>query len=155
MKSSDINFEILKADLKENKYSYIGSGSGRQVYDLGNGYVAKKAKNKKGTAQNEVEYNIGIADNTKLFAKVISVSENYEILIMEKAERIVDFSTVLNYFEVKSKRQLLRLDNIRSIYKKYDLIPQDLVRTVNWGIIHNHPVIIDFGFTWRVRRKYY
>lgn len=33
---------------------YIGSGSSRNVFDLGNGYVMKVAKNLAGIAQNKV-----------------------------------------------------------------------------------------------------
>lgn len=150
-----IDFDIVILNLRERRYRYIGSGSGRQVYDLGNGYVVKVAKNRKGIAQNKAEYEIALADDSNLFASIAQVSENYGLVIMEKAEPIYNFTKVLKYFNVRNTRAFLQLEEIRYIFTEYDLLQADLCRSVNWGIINNRPVIIDYGFTRYVRRKYY
>lgn len=150
-----IDFEILILNIRKGNYQYIGSGSGRRVFDLGNGYVVKVAKNNKGIAQNEAEYHISSSDQSNIFAKTIQVSEDFRMLIMEKADRIRDFSEVRKYFNVKSNRELFQLEKIRSVLPNYDLLLNDLYRTANWGMINNRPVIIDYGFTQIVRRKYY
>lgn len=138
-----------------NTYKYIGSGSGRAVYDLGNGYVAKFAKNKKGIAQNEVEHHIWAAVKSDLLAKVVDISDDSKLLIMEKAERIKHISDVWRYFNVTGNRELRDIKEIRKITKKFDLINADLFKSNNWGKIDDRCVVVDYGFTRKVRRKYY
>lgn len=151
----DVNFDKIDLHLREGMYRYIGSGSGRRVFDLDNGYVVKVAKNRKGIAQNQVEYKIALSDHSNLFAKILMVSKDYGLLIMEKADRIQSFSYVFKYYNVKSFRELFRLEQIRDNLSQYNLIAKDLTRASNWGIVNNRPVIVDYGFTYLVRRKYY
>jgi hypothetical protein len=125
------------------------------VYDLGNGYVVKVARNKRGIAQNKVEHHIASKSNSALFAKVPQVSSNYHLLIMEKADRIKNMSEVWKHFDVQNNRQLFRLKELKDIPSKYGLLLPDLCRPVNWGKTDRGPVIIDYGFTWRVRNNYY
>ena len=47
-----IKFNEIKLNITRGYYRYIGSGSGRQVFDLENGYVIKMAKNR-GVSQND------------------------------------------------------------------------------------------------------
>ncbi|MBP1754773.1 MAG: hypothetical protein H6Q59_1171 [Firmicutes bacterium] len=150
-----IDFDMIILNVRKGNYKCIGTGSGRRVFDLGNGYVVKVAKNNKGIAQNEAESHISSSNHSKLFAKTIQVSEDFRLLIMEKAVRIKDFSEVRKYFKVKSNKELFQLEEIKSVYPNHNLLLNDLYRTANWGMINNHPVIIDYGFTQRVRRKYY
>jgi hypothetical protein len=155
MQNMMLDWNIVRTNIREGRYRNIGSGSGRRVFDLGNGYVIKVAKNKKGIAQNEVEYEIALDDKTNLFAKIPQVSDNFDMLIMEKAELVKHFHEVLDYFYVDSKKEFIQLDKINAVIVKYNLVPDDLLRTVNWGIVNNRPVIIDYGFTWKVKKKYY
>ncbi len=150
-----IDFNIIILNIRRRNYPCIGSGSGRRVFDLRNGYVVKVAKNNRGIAQNEAEHHISLADHSNIFAKTIQISNDHRFLIMEKAVRIRNFSEVRKYFNVKTNRELFQLEVIRSVFTKYNLLLNDLYRTVNWGIINNHPVIIDYGFTQSVQRKYY
>ncbi|SEW45772.1 hypothetical protein [[Clostridium] fimetarium] len=150
-----VDFDQIIANVRDGAYKSIGSGSGRRVFDLENGYVVKVAKNKKGIAQNEAEYQISSASNSALFAKILQISEDYRMLIMQKAEKIKHISEVWEYFNVKSNRELYNVGEIRYISSEYNLLMADLYRPVNWGRINARPVIIDFGFTRRVRKKYY
>ena len=143
------------SNMKRGMYRYIGSGSSRKVFDLRNGYVVKVAKNSAGVAQNKMEYKISSMDNSNLFAKVLQVSKNFHVLIMEKADKIYDFSSVCNYFKVGSILQVLTLKEFQSLYFRYNLLLNDLCRTSSWGIINERPVIIDYGFTTEIREKYY
>ncbi|MGL4106650.1 hypothetical protein [Clostridium sp. LP20] len=136
-------------------YRYIGSGSGRDVFDLRNGYVIKVAKNMAGIAQNQTEYRISFNENSDIFAKVIKVSGNFKFLIMKKAERINNFSEVLRYFSTTNNTELLRLKEIEAIQRKYGLLGADLGRSSSWGIINGKPVIVDYGFTKEVKGRYY
>ncbi len=150
-----INLPEIVTNLQNGLYPKLGSGSGRRVYDLQNGTVLKAAKNVRGYAQNQIEYIISEMDDSEQFAKVLYISKDNLYLIMEKAEPVTDFSQVRNYFKVKTNHELFQLDNLKYIPHKYNLLTSDLCRPVNWGFLHGRPVIIDYGFTGRIRRKYY
>lgn len=152
---ADFNFDLINQNLSEGYYRYIGSGSGRQVYDLDNGYVVKAAKNRKGIAQNKVEYEIASIDQSNLFAKVPYASDDYSLLIMEKADKIQSFSDIFRYYNVRNYRELFQLEQIKGNLSRHNLISKDLTRSSNWGIVNNRPVIVDYGFTYSVKRKYY
>ena len=151
----DVFFMRIASKIKRGVYRYIGKGSGRIVYDMGNGLVVKEAKNLKGFAQNMEEYWIALNDDSGLFARVYEVSDDYRFLIMDKAEQIRDISLVWDYFKVGSNTELFQNLTLRSIADKYNLLIGDLGRVVNWGKKDGRPVIIDYGFTRKVRRKYY
>ena len=150
-----INYDQIKTNLRNGNYKRIGAGSGRIVYDLANGYVLKVVKNKKGIAQNSAEYQIFSTNSSNLFAKIPYVSMNFDFLIMKKADKIENISYVLNYFHVSNTKELFELVEFKNIISKNNLLPADLRRHANWGIINNRPVIIDYGFTKEIRRKYY
>lgn len=142
-------------NLRMGNYRYIGSGSGRKVFDLENGYVVKIAKNQAGIAQNRTEYQISFHDNSGLFAEVIQVSNDFIFLIMEKAKKIDNFSYICKYFNIKNNRELANLSELQNIHKKYNLLWSDLFRKSSWGILDGKPVIIDYGYTKAVAQRYY
>lgn len=150
-----IYYNQLILNLRRGVYKYIGDGSSRKVFDLNNGYVIKIAKNKAGIEQNKNEYKISISDNTALFAKVMYASENYEFIIMEKAKKVSNIFYVWNYFGVTNVIDFLSLYKLQRIKYKYDLLLNDLNRASSWGWINGHMVIIDYGYTKKVRQKYY
>lgn len=141
--------------MKQVVYRYIGSGTGRNVFDLKNGYVIKVAKNIAGIAQNMIEYKISVNENLDILAKVVQASGDFKILVMRKANRINNFSDVLRYFNARNNTELLKLKEIQYIQKKYNLLGADLCRGSSWGIIDGVPVIVDYGFTTEVKRRYY
>lgn len=146
-------FDRISLNLSEGVYQAIGKGSARTVYDLGNGRVVKAARSRRGLAQNEVEYWIALNDDSGLFAHVIAASGDFRYLVMEKANRINDISYVWEYFQVRNNRELLQ--RISRVTSKYNLMLWDFGRAVNWGLINGRPVIIDFGFTRQVSRRFY
>lgn len=148
-------FNQIMQDIQRGKYRYIGSGSSRKVFDLGNGYVIKVARNRAGMAQNESEYRISCYDKSDLFAKVVPVSNDLRFLIMEKADKIYNISDVWKYFNVNSKVELFNLKELKDIMKNYNLLMSDLNRKSSWGMINGKPVIIDYGFTREVCKRYY
>ncbi|WP_315076759.1 hypothetical protein [uncultured Clostridium sp.] len=150
-----IAFNQIMLNIERGYYRYIGSGSSRKVFDLGNGYVIKVAKNRAGIAQNKSEYKISSNDYSDLFAKVIKASNNFNLLIMQKAIKIYNISYVLKYFNVRSKNQLLNSKELQNIKRNYNLLLSDLGRKSSWGIINGRPVIIDYGFTREVQKMYY
>lgn len=150
-----VDFDIIISNIRQKKYSFIGAGSGRSVFDLEDGYVVKVAKNMRGFAQNKVEVHISSDDRTNLFAKITDVSDDFRLLVMEKAALINHISDVWKHFEVKTKREFWGLESIQYVISEHDLLFVDLCRPVNWGMIGERPVIIDYGFTSAVKRKYY
>ena len=150
-----IDFDRILLNITQGYYRYIGSGSCRQVFDLGNGYVVKIAKNTAGIAQNKLEYKISYYDHSNLFAKVIRASNNFVLLIMQKADKINNISDVLEYFNVTSKSELFDSEELLNIKKNYNLLLNDLYKKSSWGMINGRPVIIDYGFTREVKNRYY
>lgn len=148
-------FNNIMFNINRGYYSYIGTGSSRDVFDLKNGYVIKVAKNIAGIAQNQCEYVISNYDDSNLFARVISISNDFYFLVMEKADKIDNISQVFRYFKVSDKKELFRLEELQNIKKKYNLLLGDFDRKSNWGIIKGRPVIIDYGFTREVSERYY
>lgn len=149
-----IDFKDIKINIEKKTYPLIGTGTGRNVYDLENGYVVKTARNRRGLAQNKAEHQIAASDHSHIFAKVIAVSEDQRYLIMEKAERINSLSEVWGYYHVRNNRELFRLKKFREAYSKNNLLLPDLGRKNSWGKVRGKPVIIDFGFTREVSRYY-
>ena len=150
-----IKFNQIKLNIKRGYYRYIGSGSGREVFDMENGYVIKVAKNKAGIAQNKAEYKISFNDNSDLFAKAIEISNDYNLLIMEKADPINNILVIWKYFNVRSKRELFNSKELQNIKREYNLLLGDFARKSSWGMINGRPVIIDYGFTREVKNRYY
>ncbi|MBY6810888.1 UNVERIFIED_ORG: hypothetical protein B2H98_01485 [Clostridium botulinum] len=148
-------FNQIMLNIKRGYYRYIGSGSSRDVFDLRNGYVIKVAKNRAGIAQNKSEYNISYYDNSSLFAKVVAVSNNFNLLIMEKADKIYNISYVWKYFNVKDKKGAFGLEQLSDILRHYNLLLNDLKKESSWGMINGRFVIIDYGFTREVHTRYY
>jgi hypothetical protein len=151
----DIDFKEILRGIRQNDFKLLGRGSGRKVYDIGNGYVAKMAKNRKGFAQNEAEYAISTRVNDDLFAKILCASDNFRFVIMEKAEPIAKISYVWTYFDVKNNKQLYKLKAFKQMESELKLLVNDLGRVKNWGKINDRPVIVDYGFTQKVRNRYY
>lgn len=149
------DIQTIQTGLYEHRYQKIGTGSGRRVYQLDSEYVIKVAYNRKGYAQNAVEAYISQTDESELFAKIFYYSHDYHYLIMERAERINNYSIIYEYFHVRTVKELFSLPEFRDILNKYNLLIPDLCRPVNWGLIGSRPVIIDYGFTRLVKRKYY
>lgn len=150
-----IEFKQIKLNIKRGYYRYIGSGSGRQVFDMENGYVIKMAKNKAGIAQNKAEYKISFNDNSDLFAKVIEISNDFNLLIMQKADPIYNILFVWKYFNVRNKKELFSSKELQNIKTRYNLLLGDFARKSSWGMINGRPVIIDYGFTREVKKRYY
>lgn len=149
-----VDFDNIKTNIDKQKYRLIGSGSGRHVYDLDNGYVVKAAKNRRGLAQNKAEYRIASTDRTRIFARITAVSEDSLYLIMEKADMINSLQEVWSYYHVRNNRELFRLEKFREAMRKNNLLLPDLSRRNSWGKVRGKPVIVDYGFTREVSRFY-
>lgn len=150
----DINFGTIRTNIRLRVYPLIGSGTGRIVYDLNNGYVVKAAKNRKGIEQNKAEHQISSMDHCIIFAKVVAHSEDYTFLVMEKAQRISSFDEVWKYYNVKNNKQLFSSEEFRNVLVKNNLLTADFYRLSSWGIINGRPVIIDYGLTRKVMELY-
>lgn len=148
-------FVDIAKGISKGQYKVLGYGSARRVFDLNNGYVVKVAINRKGIAQNRVEYKISAEYENAIIARVISISEDYRYLIMEKAERLRSFSYVLQYYNAYNLNEILNREPIMLLLKQYHVLSNDLRRISSWGKINDKPVIIDYGFTKEVRSRYY
>jgi len=140
----------IYADINSGKLKYLGRGAGRRVYDMGNGYVVKLAKNNFGYRQNKFEYGLSQVYKGDLLAKVHSVSEGYRMLVMESAQTINSMTPVLNYFNVRTVNELFKIPPLAALVRTHNLSLREFSRPWNWGLINGKPVIIDYGLTsWR------
>lgn len=149
-----IDFGYIKTNIEKRSYRLLGAGSGRNVFDLDNGYVVKVAKNRKGLVQNKAEYQIAATNHSRIFARIVAISDDSIYLIMEKAEKVYSIAEVWNYYHVNSNRELFRINEFQDFTKKYNLLYPDLKRASSWGFIKGKPVIIDYGFTKEVSKYY-
>lgn len=151
----ELDLKLIHNNIQNNEYENIGNGSGRSVYDIGEGYVAKYARNIRGVAQNYTEYEIFMRSYSRILAEIYKISCNNNLLIMQKAKPLDNIDTLLKYFNVKSKDELVYVDIIRYLVNKYKLMPADLCKPGSWGTVNNRLVLIDYGFTRWVSKQFY
>ena len=151
----EYNFKKIIAGIKSGKYRLIGSGSSRMVYDLNDGFVIKVAKDIRGIYQNQTENTTYLSQNSNFFAPVVAVSEDNRFLIMPKARKIKYIDTVYKYYNVRSFKSLTMLDSFIDDINDNNLSKSDLIRPINWGIINDVPLLIDYGLTHNIYKKYY
>lgn len=140
--------------MKGGKYKLLGVGSSRKVYDLNNGYVLKLAIDVRGILQNKNEHKIYSEAKSELFAEVAAVSDDYKCLVMPKADKIKNIETVCRYYNVRNIKFLI-YDRISKELGKNTLSKPDLIRPSSWGLIKGVPMIVDYGLTQEIFRKYY
>lgn len=164
-----VQSELIKKGVSSSKYP---QGTARKIYPLEDNKVLKMAKNPKGIQQNLTEIHIG---TDKEFSDVVSNVSKYDEkgkwLIAEKAKPMTEykFEELLRY-QADGFFFWLRFDNeelgkyynkqpfslkIKKLIEKYDLDRFDVAQMSSWGHIGNRVVLIDYGLTRHIARKYY
>lgn len=151
-------FLMSKRDIVKN-YLYVGEGAGRTVYAINKQYVIKLAKSKGGEKQCKMEdyifKNIP-QDLKKCLCPVVWYKD--DMIIMERA-----ISLVKNK-EDKHKNvfKLLGISVEDSFYKKvnklvdiYDLLFGDVKSLSSWGLLDGQLVLIDYGCTNEIYKRYF
>ena len=149
------NYTQINDNIKHGQYRKLGEGSGRFVYDMGNGYVIKYGRNHKGLAQNEQEHEIFHIRMNPLLATVVGKSQDNRILVMEKANPYFKPIYLCKYYHISNMRELLTIPEVKRLMEDYHLVSNDLVKLSSWGEARQRPVLIDYGFTIQVRHRYY
>lgn len=178
------NLEKLETFRARKKYAernlkHLSSGSSRIVYLTDDGTIIKLAKNEKGLAQNRVESNPKM--KSKFLNKAIKSARNNAWMECPHLKKIkekqfkdmtgIDFKLFSNAIEygLKDVAGTYRdkpssFDEVKDseIYKelikvgkKFKLMPGDMARISSWGVLDNHPVLIDAGLTREVYDKFY
>jgi len=144
-------------------FKKVGSGSDRDVYDIGEGYVIKVAKNTRGITQNENESAIasdgfieGLVPNIIEEGKDYIIVEKcirYSDLNKEEKKRINKKLKELKKFsqkdwEEKAERlqNALREQELEDLMN-YDLLWNDFTASRNWGIDKGNNIIMLDGGT--------
>jgi hypothetical protein len=154
-KYMDYNFEKIITGIKKGKYKLLGTGSSRWVYDLSDNHVIKVAKDIRGLYQNQAESKVYQTRKSNLFAEVVAISADNKCLIMSKATKIENINTVYKYYNVRNLKSLAMLDNLYEDMRNNKLSREDLVRSSSWGLVGGVPVIIDYGLTHDIYKKFY
>jgi hypothetical protein len=164
-----VQSELVKTGMSTSKYP---QGTARKIYPLKDNKVLKMAKNPKGIQQNLTEIEIG---TDKEFSDVVSNVSKYDEkgnwLIAEKAIPMTEykFEELLGYqadgffYWLRfSDGELGKFYNkqtfalkIKKMIEKYDLDRFDVAQITSWGYIGNRVVLIDYGLTKHIARKYY
>jgi hypothetical protein len=132
----------------------IGSGRTRVVYDLGNGYVLKVAKNKAGVSSNKNEF---LLFHSKEFAPI----RQHLAEIKQYGSHGLVMKKYTQPFRM-TKKYIQKFIELRSKFKKNGIIPCDI-----WSRTHKGPsltnlrlnhlgeiIVIDYGaFKFRDKHK--
>lgn len=148
-----------RKDFANKKFSLIGKGSARMVYLIGDKYVLKLAKNKKGIFQNKKE--IEIQESKKyndIISNIIEYDENGYYIISEKADKLTEeifedltklqsesFFYYLRFDKKQDGKNKKFYDKVNSLIKEFKLDRFDITDLSSQGVINNKPVIIDYG----------
>ncbi len=147
------DFDTIRSEVRGGRYTKLGYGAGRSVYDMNTGYVVKVAKNRFGLRQNRNESELSLRYHGDLLARVAAVSEGYEMLVMQTATPLHDMGPVLRYFNIKNLRRLTAVPELNALVREHRLVMKEFLGARNWGLINNRPVIIDYGFARRRRTR--
>lgn len=169
------------------KYLYsfikIGSGSGRNVFSIGNGLVIKWAKNNKGILQNKEEARV--SGKYSILAKIHEHAPDFQWLVVEELSKFsfssfklkygITFSLFCKVLELVDSCQLsINAPIYYSQFKNWNLLKKlvivedcfklildenhcwgDIARYCNWRMRGNEFVLADYGLTWGLYRKHY
>jgi len=157
----------------------MAKGSARVVFDLDEN-VVKVAKNEKGIEQNKIEIQIGLT-KPDCVPNLISFDENSNWSVFQKANPITkeEFENLSNtslpilHYLLKYKKDRNRkeipidykkeqqiqnnklLAELAKLIDDYDLSVGDMVRISSWGQINGKIILLDFGLTSQIYKKYY
>lgn len=163
MSSSDITLfeDIFLMSKKEidNKFKYLGEGGGRIVYAINNDYVLKLSKFSGGYKQCETENYIyhNVQQHLKKYlCPVVWYKE--DMIIMRKAiplakKRKEKHNNVFRRLGI-SEEDILYI-NIEELVKTFNLLYGDIESLSSWGILDNQIILIDYGCTNKIFRKYF
>lgn len=178
LNSFNKRFEYCKQRLQ-----YISSGSGRYVFGIDNDKVLKLAKNNKGVAQNEAEYDMS---HNPIVAKTYDSDDDFLWIEMERVDKInvqtfknltgLDFRNFqdnIRYFalEVVNKSKYTSLDepenydeiweneffqDIADLIGSYGMQFGDLTRINSYGVTKNGDIkLVDAGLSQDVYTNHY
>jgi len=118
----------------------IGEGSGRKVYDLGNGYVLKEPYSETGFQQNETE--LHVYENALVVREYLcpTFKDKNNCNIMQK----VDLITVEEFNLIKTNSAIINV--IKYLSENFDL-NDDIDHYKSWGKIDGKYVLLDYGYT--------
>lgn len=162
----------------KSRLETLAHGSARVVFVLGEN-VIKVAKNEKGFEQNLIESIISESNTHNVATLVKSGNGIYNVFkkaatidlpMFEQFTNIkmCDLHTYLKYEKDKKKYNIKHdyykekiinenefVGTLCGLIRDYDLSVGDLIRISSWGIYENEAVLIDFGLTSTIYKKYY
>lgn len=151
-------FSMSGKEINRN-FEYLGEGAGRIIYAIDDNYVIKLSKFHGGYLQCETENFIydDVDENLKRYlCPVVWYQE--DMLIMRRAipfarRREDKHKNVFKLLGV-SKNDIL-YKNIMDIVDSYDLLYGDIKSLSSWGILDNKILLIDYGCTNKIYKKYF
>lgn len=151
-------FEMSKVDIERN-YEYLGEGAGRIVYAINKRYVIKLAKSDGGDKQCEMEnyiYNNSPKRLKKYLCPVVWYKD--DMVIMKRAipvarNRENKEKNVFRYFGIGIDNPFYKKVNM--LVDIFDLLYGDVKSLSSWGLLDGRLVLIDYGCTYEIYKKYF
>ncbi|MCT8975415.1 hypothetical protein N4T77_02270 [Clostridium sp. CX1] len=150
---------LMNSDEIDKNFQYLGEGAGRIIYALDDDYVIKMSKFAGGDKQCKTEHYIynHVQDHLKKYLCPV-VWYKDDILIMRRAvplakKREERKQNVFNVLGIREDNIFYK--NIQQLVQSFDLLYGDVKNLSSWGLIDNQVVLIDYGCTNKIYRKYF
>lgn len=151
-------FSMSGKEINRN-FEYLGEGAGRIIYAIDDIYVIKLSKFRGGYRQCETEnyiYNNINEDLKRYLCPVVWYNEDMVIMrrAIPLAKRKEDKNKNIFKMLGVSKYDTL-YKNVMDIVDTYDLLYGDVKSLSSWGILDNQILLIDYGCTNKIYKKYF
>lgn len=151
-------FSMSKVDIERN-YEYLGEGAGRIVYAINNRYVIKLSKSEGGDKQCEMEDYI-YKNAPKYLKKCLCPVVWYkdDMVIMKRAASLIRNSevrekNVFRYLGISVQDPFYK--KINKLIDTFDLLYGDVKSMTSWGVLDGRLVLIDYGCTYDIYKRYF
>lgn len=162
---------IQRKDFAKKKFLLLNKGSGRLVFQIGDEYILKLAKNNKGIAQNKTEIKISNSGKYKnIIANIFEYDDNGFYLIQQKAKPINDtiFKELTGLqlegflYSIRFNREWDKKWNgynfyneVKELINEFGLDRFDIANETSWGVINGKVIIVDYGLDNITARELY
>lgn len=163
----DLPLEWFKAiysmsnDEKSCRFQYLGQGISRVVYAINDKYVIKVAKNLDGIYQSRVEKYVYKHTDSYLKDYLCPILwYKPKMIVMPRAENLsyklssYDYmnTPIYNIISFRNSEKLFK--DLHHFAKHYNLYYDDILSPSSWGFLDGKPVLIDYGCTDSLDKRY-
>lgn len=151
----------MSNDEKSYKFQYLGQGISRIVYGINDKFVIKVAKNLDGIYQSRVEKYVYKHTDSYLKEYLCPIVWfKPRMIVMLRAENLAykissyDYKNtpIYDIINFPDKEKLFK--DLHRFSKHYNLYYDDILSPSSWGFLNGRPVLIDYGCTDSLDKRY-